>query len=105
MLAKMRSARSARNSSKTSEEKPFKPAMLVLAEKAATKEEIRMLLDAEAQRTLDRLLPGMTQQELVGYLNAWLDRFEFAGFSRKKTVEQVAARAWRRWIYRTTKWF
>lgn len=72
--------------------KSDKPVMLTIAEKAATPKEIRGFLEVEARRYLS----GDVQvglRELIEHLHGWLNLREFARFSRKKTVEQVAARA------------
>jgi len=75
--------------------KTDKPFMMVLAEKSATKRDISKLLEKEAHRWLEGK-KAASQQHLVAHLDSWLNRFEFSGFSRKKTIEQTAARVMRR---------
>jgi hypothetical protein len=94
--ARLQHGRDARNRLKPKTAETAKPAMLFLAEKTATKQEITKLLEAEAQRWLSVTTFKPSQARLVKHLHQWLKRFDFARFSRKKTVEQVAARMWRR---------
>jgi len=94
IIARLQRGRIDRNQAKI--EQSSKPVMLFLAEKVATKRDITTRLEIEAQRWLEKTTFSPSQPQLVKHLHQWLKQFDFAGFSRKKTVEQVAAREWRR---------
>ncbi len=77
--------------------KDEKPGMLALAEASCTHKQICAILYKEARRLLNSE-SHWTQRELVLALTRFCNRKHWTQFQKKKTVEQVAARA----IYRQT---
>ena len=71
--------------------KKHKPAMMVLAESSQSPREIRKALLDEACRYLDTTT--CTRQGLILRLDKFCDNHYWSNFSRKKTIEQVTARA------------
>lgn len=76
--------------------KAQKPPMLVIAEMAMTKREIRELLYSKAEALIQSkglMGPRVSQQEVVEHLFKVADNYHWSEFQRKKTIEKVAARA------------
>ena len=75
-----------------------KNAMLLIAEVSCSPREVRKILEAEAERLLDNISRFKTPSRpwLIKNLNAFCNEHHNAGFQRKRTIEQVAARVMRR---------
>lgn len=75
--------------------KDDKPGMLALAEASCTHKQICAILTKEALRALEGGL-AVTRQDLIDHLTQFCDGQFWTAFHRKRTIEQVAARVFRR---------
>jgi hypothetical protein len=77
--------------------KEDKPGMLALAEASCTYKQICAVITREAERAM--VADACNRSELVKHLEKFCDGQFWADFHRKRTIEQIAARVFRRRRY------